>query len=365
MRVSSDQPAGDQTALGGATANTRSRLRLPIIEAVLLVFLFITPHLVSDFQTIIVTRMIILAMLAISFDLCWGYSGIMTFGQALFFGMAGYAVALLANKVGYLQLWGILATGMFVGLAVALFIGWFLLLGRRRPEIIFVALGTLTASYAAERLVAGWEWVGAGNGMSVYEFMRIGSYELEPGIVFYYLAAALLILVYLCSRYLVRSQFGLVLAGMRQNEQRLSFFGYRIQVFKAVVFSFAGMIAGLSGALYTFHEGFVGPGSMGITLSTMAVLYGLFGGVGTLIGPIIGVFAIETISFFLSDQDAIKGYWPIILGVIMLVVVVYKQTGLMGFLMSERERIGTFGIASRKRQGTESPDKKGDPGGIT
>ena len=331
---------------------------IPIIEAVLLALLIAMPLLVSDFLTVIITRMVILAMLAISFDLCWGYSGIMTFGQALYFGMAGYVVALLANKAGFVQFWGVIPIGMATGLVAALFIGWFLLLGKRTPEIIFVALGTLTASYAAERMVAGWQWVGAGNGMSVYDFLKIGDYELEPGIVFYYIAAAILVLVYLASRYLVRSQFGLVLAGMRQNEERLAFFGYKVQVFKALVFCFAGMIAGLSGSLYAYHEGFIGPGSMGIVLSTYAVLYGLFGGAGTLLGPIIGVIAIESISFTLSDLDAVKSFWPVVLGVILLVVVAYKPTGLLGFVLSQRERIGTFGIGTARRD--ENPRKSDD-----
>jgi hypothetical protein len=149
-------------------------------------------------------------------------------------------------------------------------------------------LGTLTASYAAERLVAGWQYVGAANGMSVWDLLMVGSYVLEPGPVFYYVILGFLVAAYLASRWIVRSQLGLVLAGMRQNEERLAFFGYRVQVFKALLFSFAGMIAGLSGGLYAFHEGFVGPASMGIALSTNAVLYGLFGGVGTLIGPVLG-----------------------------------------------------------------------------
>jgi len=286
----------------------------------------------------------------------------MTFGQALFFGIAGYTVALLANKAGIVQLPVVLIAGILVGLVSSFLIGWFLLLGKRRVEIIFVALGTLTASYAAERLVAGWTWVGAANGLSIFDFILIGSYELEPGIVFYYIAATVLVAVYLASRYLVRSQLGLVLAGMRQNETRLAFFGYRIQLFKALVFSFAGMIAGISGSLYAHHEGFIGPSSMGIALSTFVVLYGLFGGVGTLLGPIIGVIAIEGISFVLSDQDAIKRFWPIILGVILLVVVVYKPTGIMGFLISDRERIGTFGSRRKRRKGRPTTTGSDDNG---
>jgi branched-chain amino acid transport system permease protein len=325
---------------------------IPILEVLGLVGLLAVPHVTSDFQTIIATRMLLLAILAISFDLCWGYSGIMTFGQALFFGMAGYVAALMANKAGFVQIWGVVPISMMVGLLASFLIGWFLLLSRRTPTIIFVALGTLTASYAAERLVAGWQWVGAGNGMSVYDFLMIGDMELAPGPLFYHIILGFLVAAYVGSRWIVRSQLGLVLAGMRQNEERLAFFGYRIQRYKTLVFCFAGMLAGLSGGLYAFHEGYVGPASMGIGLSTNAVLYALFGGVGTLFGPLIGVAAIETLTFVLSDIDVLKPYWPVILGIIMLIVVAYRPTGLMGLLVSPRERIGSFGItaAARKRK---------------
>jgi branched-chain amino acid transport system permease protein len=335
----------------------RPRRILPIIELAVLAALLAVPWITSDFQTIIASRMLLLAMLAISFDLCWGYSGIMTFGQALFFGIAGYVIALMANEGGYIQIWTVVPISMLVGLVSAFLIGWFLLLGKRTPTIIFVALGTLTASYAAERLVAGWQYVGAANGMSVWDLLMVGSYVLEPGPVFYYVILGFLVAAYLASRWIVRSQLGLVLAGMRQNEERLAFFGYRVQVFKALLFSFAGMIAGLSGGLYAFHEGFVGPASMGIALSTNAVLYGLFGGVGTLIGPVLGVAAIEVAAFILSDIDALKAYWPVILGFIMLVVVAYRPSGIMGLLVSRRERIGSFGVgADAPREPSAKPE---------
>jgi branched-chain amino acid transport system permease protein len=330
------------TAQTPAAAKPRLRV-IPIVEVALLAILIALPWFVKDFHVVIVTRILILAMLAISFDMCWGYSGIMTFGQALFFGIAGYVTALLANKAGFTEIWGVIPIAMLVGLVSAFLIGWFLLLGKRTPAIIFVALGTLTASYTAERLVAGWQWVGAGNGMSIFDFMTLGSYEFMTGPVFYYLILAILALAYLGSRFIVRSQFGLVLAGMRQNEERLAFLGYRVQVFKALVFSYAGMVAGLAGGLYAHHEGYIGPADLGIGLSTYAVLYGLFGGVGTLIGPVLGAGAIEAIRFFLSDIDAIKTFWPVVLGVIMLIVVTYKPTGIMGFVLSNRERIGSFG----------------------
>ena len=135
---------------------------------------------------------------------------------------------------------------------------------------------------------------------------------------------------------------------MRQNEERLAFFGYRVQLFKAVVFSLAGLVAGLGGALYSYHQGFIGPGNMGPGLSTTAVLYSLLGGSGTLIGPVFGAVTVEVLSYVLSDIDAIKPIWPVILGLILLGVVMFQPKGILGLFVSDRERIGSYG---RRRRG--------------
>jgi len=230
---------------------------------------------------------------------------------------------------------------------LAFVLAMFLLLGRKIPSAIFVALGTLTGSYAAERLVSGWQYVGAGNGLSSVKLLQLGSLEFVEGLEFYALALLSLLVVYLLCRFIVRSQFGLVLAGMRQNEERLVFLGYRVQIFKALIFSFAGMVAGLAGALYSYHQGFIGPGNMGPGLSTAAVIYCLLGGAGTLIGPIIGTAAIELLSYRLSDIDAIRHFWPIVLGLVLLVIVMFQPAGLLGLVLSNRERIGSFGASGR------------------
>ncbi|MFT4101390.1 MAG: branched-chain amino acid ABC transporter permease [Burkholderiaceae bacterium] len=289
------------------------------------------------------TNILILSMLAISFDLCWGYSGIMSFGQALFFGVASYVVALVGRDLDFSQMVVTLPLAMLVGFALSLLFAFFLLLGRRTPTVIFVSLGTLAGAYAAERLVSGWQYVGAGNGLSSVKLMQFGSYEFVEGLDFYFVVLGLLIAAYGTCRLVVRSQFGLVLAGMRQNEQRLSFFGYRVQWYKATAFALAGTIAGLAGALFAYHQGFTGPGNLGPGLSTMAVLYCLFGGAGTLIGPVLGAASIESISYYLSGSEAVKQYWPVLLGILLLVVVTFKPSGLLGFIVSRRERIGAFG----------------------
>jgi len=316
----------------------------------MLVLALITPFALSGRTDLVTlaTNVLILSMLAISFDLCWGMSGIMSFGQALFFGVAGYAIALVGRDLEFSHIWGTLPLAMLVGLVLAGLFAVFLLLGRKTPTVIFVALGTLTGSYAAERLVSGWQYVGAGNGLSSVKLLQLGSYEFVEGIEFYFLALITLCAVYLGARQITRSQLGLVLAGMRQNEERLAFFGYRVQLFKALIFSIAGMIAGLAGALYSYHQGFIGPGNMGPGLSTTAVLYCLFGGAGTLIGPVIGTAMVEVITYTLADLQSVKQFWPVILGLVLLAVVMFQPKGILGLIVSDRERIGSFGLRQRK-----------------
>ena len=179
--------------------------------------------------------------------------------------------------------------------------------------------------------MSGWQYVGAGNGLSSVKLLQLGSYEFVEGTGLLFPGAdRCCVLVYAGARFLKRSQLGLVLAGMRQNEERLAFFGYRVQLFKALVFSLAGMVAGLGGALYSYHQGFIGPGNMGPGLSTTAVIYCLFGGSGTLIGPVLGTATVEVLSYVLADIDAIKQFWPVILGLVLLVVVMFQPKGILG-----------------------------------
>ena len=324
---------------------------LPLIELAVLAIMVAAPVALSGRPELItlITNIAILSLLAISFDLCWGFSGIMTFGQALFFGVPGDVIALVGRDLGLSQIWLTLPLAMLTGLLLAFVVALFLFIGRR-PTPIFIALGTLTGSYAAERLVSGWQYVGAGNGLSAVKLLQMGSYEFVEGTEFYSLACVILLAVYLGARGLVRSPLGLVLAGMRQNEERLAFLGYRVQIFKVLVFSLAGMISGVAGALYSYHQGFIGPGNMGPGLSTQAVIYCLLGGSGTLIGPVIGTAVIEILTYVLADIESIRQFWPVFLGLVLLGIILFQPSGILGMVVSTRERIGSYGL---RRKGTE------------
>jgi urea transport system permease protein len=336
---------------GGATAPASRaatpRRVLPIVEILALLIAIFLPLVLQDYLTVFATRVIILALFALSFDLVWGYAGIMSFGQALFFGSAGYGVALLARDLNVTSIFLVLPAAMLIGLVFSLLLGGFLLLGRNPSSMIFVALGTLTGSYAADRLARGWYYLGGQNGIPSIPPMSLGSTDITEGPVYYYFALGILLVVYLLCRFLVRSQFGLALAGLRENEQRIAFFGYKAQHLKAIVFAVGGTIAGLAGGLYAFHEGFVWPNMLGVVISTQVVLYVLFGGSGTLIGAVIGTVIIEGVSFWLSDNY--REIWPIILGVLLLLVILFRPLGLISFVLGERERVGSFG---RKAKGS-------------
>lgn len=288
------------------------------------------------------TRVLLFALFAISFDMVWGYGGILSFGQGLFYGGAGFVVALMANHWDVYSVFAVVPAAVLVGLLLAFLLGLFLLLGRA-PSMIFIALGSLTGAYAAERLARAWYFLGGQNGITVPDGLLVFDYRLYEGIWFYYMAFALLVLVYLGCRWLVRSQFGLMLAGIREKEDRLRYLGYDIQKAKVILFTLGGGIAGLSGGLVTFHDAFVWPAAIGVTQSTQAVLYVLFGGSGTLIGAVVGATGIGYATEFLTSYDIMKPIWPIVLGLILLVVIMFRPSGLISLLVSKRERIGSFG----------------------
>src|SRR5262249_29268288 len=121
--------------------------------------------------------------------------------------------------------------------------------------------------------------------------------------------------------------------------------------FKALVFSLAGMVAGLGGALYSYHQGFIGPGNMGPGLSTTAVLYCLLGGSWALIGPILGTATVEGRSYVLAGVAAIKPIWPVLLGIVLLAVVMFQPKGILGLVVSDRERVGSYGRGGRRGGG--------------
>jgi branched-chain amino acid transport system permease protein len=279
-------------------------------------------------------RYLVLAVFAISVDLIWGYGGMFTFGQAAFFGGAGYVVGMLTTReAGILPLpLGLAIVGAVLASAgLALAISYFTFSRRGGLRGVEFAVVTLAVSVALERLAnAGGEITGGQNGILMTK--RLG--PLHQGHGFYVLAAAMLLIIYLALKRFLRSRPGLVFRGIGQNEERVELLGYDVAHIKRWTFVLSGGVAGLAGSLFYLHEGIVSPAAVGVGASTLVLLWVVLGGRGTLIGPIVGAVALPYLTARLSGT--LLDTWLVVVGVILVAVILLIPSGVFGFLNRER-----------------------------
>jgi branched-chain amino acid transport system permease protein len=290
--------------------------------------LALTPLVVGSGAYLVVqlTPIVLYCVFAVSTNLAWGYTGIFTLGHAVFFGLGAYTAGLLATKKDLTALFPLLGAAALAGLLAGAVVGLFLFVGSRVGQI-YVALTTLAIAYAAERLANGWDAVGAANGIPSVPAPTIGGSEIPTVPRFFYVALALLALVLLLFLAMIRSQLGLVLNAIRDDEERAEFFGYRRTRLQIGVLAVTGAMASAAGGLYGLEEGFVSPSFLGVVLSTQALLFVVLGGRGTVLGPLLGVLVIQLAGQHL--RDAYPQLWPVLLGLLLLLTIVYLPGGLV------------------------------------
>ena len=239
-----------------------------------------------------------LAVLAVSLDLVWGYSGILSLGQLLPFGIAAYTTARVATAAPSLSLPGLLLAAA-VGAAVAYGVG--IAAFRRRPTPVVVGLLTLVLSLTLEQIAKQWRDVTGGfNGLTDVPRITVFGSEFPDraqDLFISVVAVAVITVVGL----LVTRPVGAVLIGIRDNERRTEALGYDTVAVKVWIFTIGGAVAGIAGALYVHRTGFVSPQIFGFALATNVVLWTLVGGRGTIVGPVLGSLAINFASATLAD----------------------------------------------------------------
>jgi branched-chain amino acid transport system permease protein len=280
----------------------------------------------QSYWLIALTRALLLSVLAVSTNLSWGVTGIFTLGQAVFFGFGAYAAGLLSTKADVVALPVLAAAACGAGLVGALVIGAFLFFGRRRVGELYVGLVTLALTYAIERLASVWDAIGAGNGIPGLPLPTLFGTTIQTGLPFFWVALVALLATLIIGWGLMRSQFGLVMRAVRDDDERAEFLGYRRPVVQLAVFTLSGALGGLAGGLYALEEGFVSTTFLGVALSTQVLVYILLGGRGTLIGPLLGVFVLELGGQ--RVQEALPRGWPIIVGAVLLLVILFLPQGL-------------------------------------
>lgn len=295
--------------------------------------LWLPPHIDIALQ-LDLSIIFIFALLALSMSFLWGYVGILSFGQTAFFGLGGYAYAVLALNFDATT-WPAIAA-IILPMLFAAVLGYLMIYGL--VSDIYLSVITLVVTLILEkgiRSTSGPEYVigtvrlGGQNGIPGVPSLRLPwnpSVELfVDGVL--YLSIALLVLVYVGLRLLLITHFGRVLVGIRENERRIDLLGYDSRRYKLAAFVLAAGIAGLSGVLYAVWGNFVAPEMFNLNQAAQVVIWVIVGGKSTLIGPIVGTGVVQYLTVRLGVIGV--GQVTLILGIVLMAFVLVFREGLV------------------------------------
>ena len=308
------------------------------------------PFVGSEFYQQMVARMMILAIFAMSLDLLQGVTGLVSLGHAAFFGLGGYALALMSSDNGPVSLWWTLPAAVAVAGLFALVIGFFVV---RTRGIYFIMVTMAFAQMLFYLVFDNKELnflgllplrLGGSDGVYINFKPDAALFDLENKKVFYYFVLACLVLVYVFLRRLLWSPFGRALAGIRVNEHRMRAVGFGSFSYKLTAFTLAGALAGLAGYLWGAQTGFVNPELMGFHMSAHAIMMVILGGMGNFAGAIVGAFAFEFMLELSKDLPTVGGFrlgkhWQLWMGLFIVAVIIFAPRGLLGLM----ERFGRKG----------------------
>jgi branched-chain amino acid transport system permease protein len=317
--------------------------------AVVLLFLAALPIYASLagnlFLVTLFTRIIILAMAATSLDLVLGYGGMVSFGHAVYLGIGGYAVGILAYEgvaSGFVQ-WPL---AIVVCALFALVVG---ALSLRTRGVYFIMI-TLAFAQLVYYFGVGLDRYGADDGLSIRQRSGFaGLVDLSNRTQFYYLCFILLIAAIYLTWHLVNSRFGMVLQGSRSNDRRMRAIGFPTFRYRLTGFVISGAICGLAGALLANHTGFISPATMHWTRSGDLIVMVVLGGMASSFGPLFGAVMLLTLEealpimiralatpLFGDVAVRMAEYWQIVLGPLFLLVVLFARGGIDGLLAGMR-----------------------------
>jgi len=306
------------------TLNLRTVVGLLLLLALLLLPLYVELT-GSRFLLTLFTRIVILALAAVSLNLILGYGGMMSFGHAAYLGIGGYAVGILAFEgitSGFVQWPAALLVSAFFAFVIGA-------LSLRTRGIYFIMI-TLAFAQMAYYIVAGLARYGGDDGLTIQKRSQfIAPINLSNKVQFYYICLALLCAaIYLVWR-IVNSRFGMAIQGARSNDMRMRAIGFPTYRYQLTCFVIAGTLCGLAGALLANHTDFVSPAMMYWTRSGDLIIMVVLGGMGSTFGPLFGAVALLVLEEVLSG---ITEYWQIILGPLLLLVVLFARGGIDGLL---------------------------------
>ncbi len=287
--------------------------------AFLILAAIIAPFIITEFYLVILGEALIMSLLALSFNLLFGYMGQLSFGQAAFYGLGGYTVAMLLTKVHF-NFWLSLIAGVVVASIIGLIVGYFCV----RLRGIYFAILTLAFGQLLFVIIYKWhDFTGGDDGIQGVFPPGI----LKSPIIYYYF----ILLIFIASAFVLwritNSPFGHTLRAMRENPERTEFLGINIAKYQLIAFVIAAAFAGLAGALWSPFYRSIAPFSLMWIKSGEPVMAAILGGSSIFFGPILGMFIM---TFFHAWVLGFTIYWPVVMGALILIIIFLLPGGILG-----------------------------------
>jgi branched-chain amino acid transport system permease protein len=301
--------------------------------AALAVMLAIPPLAPNDFLIHTLCIAMIYAVLAASWDLLFGYGGLVSFGHAGFFGLGAYAGAVLTHQWGLSPWWGPLIGGV-----AAMLLGLLIGLPTLRLRAVFLALATLAVAESLRVVASNWHDVTRGTlGFSAHRtFFKLSG---EAHWSYYMLLAASLVLIGAIYWIANRTRFGLNLRAIRSDEIRAEALGISVVQKKILAFMLGGFFAGTAGGLYAHYMGLVSPTELGPTTTMLVIAMATIGGTGTILGPAAAALVLYVATELLRLAGTV--YAQVAIGILLIAFVLFLPDGIAGWI---RRRSGQYAV---------------------
>jgi len=301
-------------------------LRASFLAALTLLALF--PLIGDKYDLQLLSKIMLMAIFAMSLDLLVGFTGLVSLGHAAFFGLGGYVLWFLSPQYAATNLCLSLVAVMAIAAVTALIIGSLVL----RSSGVYFIMVTLAFAQMFYYYATGAKWLGGSDGAYIYvrpsaAILGWVPFSLGNYVEFYYVALVLMIGVFLLLRTILRSLFGRVIQGVKSNENRLRALGFPTFRYKLVAFVIAGTIASLAGYFSAAQFGFVNPELFGWRLSGEVLMMVILGGMGTLYGPILGAFVLVLLE---SELAGMTKHWLLPMGLFVILAVLFLPRGIAG-----------------------------------
>ena len=312
--------------------------RLPWGPLVMIAALFV-PALGSRFYTFVATDVVIMGLFAVSLNLLIGYTGLVSFGHAAYFGVGAYATGILMKKLAVPFVLAFPAAGVFAGLCALVF-GFFCV----RLTKIYFAMLTLAFAQIVWAICFKWNDVTGGEqGMPEIPYPDLGWMQKLPFFGdfrgsdhFYLLTVVLVATCFWILRRVVSSPFGRMLTTIRENPERAEFIGVSVRRYELIAFVIAGAFAGLSGGLFGIFNRGVFPDFAYWTKSSEVLIMTLLGGMGSFWGPAVGALVLLVLNQQITSYTE---YWPFVLGTVLIVILFAFPGGIVGALAAAVTRL--------------------------